>query len=311
MSAIDLTHPLRPVRIPLPLKATAAWRNFVRRTLPMRWTIWTASQSARLDMILRPGRRRQLLNVLRSVGPEPADDRTLNRCLRLARAVRRLGGHSYAPVSGRSREWLLTHLRPQGLEHLDAVRAAGSGAVIVGAHAGLNGWVGPVLRQLGYPLCLTQRRHTTVDIYLLLKRDGMLPHVLAFPEPGEGGPHLKRYHDMLRQGAWLQHVGDFPAEEGGVRGTYMGRPVLCVSAPWRLARLARVPVVPVLLLVDQHGGSRMAVCPPIYLEPATSPPEGLEGPFQAYLDFVSGHLRRQPWNVGLKHWQKLFGRSSP
>ncbi len=63
--------------------------------------------------------------------------------------------------------------------------------------------------------------------------------------------------------------------------------------------------------VRHDVGEDLTVCPPIQVGPAASSPEGLEGPFQAYLDFVGSHLSRQPWNVGLKHWQERFFDSSP
>ncbi len=311
LGGVDLADPLHPVKVPWPAGALAAARNFTYRALPMRWAMALATATTRLDMMRRPDRRRELLSVLRTVVPEQTDERVLRQQLVRARAIRKLGGNTYAAVFRRSRPWLLKNLRPEGLEHLDALHAAGGGAVILATHVGQNGWVGPVLRQLGYPLRLMQRRRTTVDAYMLLRRDGFLRHVLPFPSPAESGLHLKRLHDMLRGGAWIQHVGDFPATEGGLCGTYMGRAVQCVPGPWVLARLARVPVVPVLLLVDGRGKGRLHVCPPIRVEPAASLREGLEELFQTYLDFVSARLRPAPWNVGLKHWQKLFARDWP
>ena len=110
---------------------------------------------------------------------------------------------------------------------------------------------------------------------------------------------------MLRRGAWLQHVGDFPGRGSGVWATYMGRRVQCIDIPWVLARMARVPVIPVLVVADERMRCRLHVGPPIHVGPAASLREGLEVPQQAYFDFVTGHLRPVPWNIALKHWQKL------
>jgi KDO2-lipid IV(A) lauroyltransferase len=260
-------------------------------------------------MIRRPDRRRELLSVLRAISPGGAEGWMRERHLMLARALRKVGGHTYAPVFRRSRPWLLRHLRPEGLEHLDALHAAGSGAVILGSHVGLNAWVGQVLRQLGYPIRLTQRLQTTADHYMLMRRDGSLHSVLPYPPPGQSGPHLKSLYEMLSRGTWVQHTGDFPVPQDGLCGTYMGRPVQCAPGPWVLARLARVPVVPVLMLANERREARLVVCPPIRIEePAASLREGLEGPFQTYLDFVSSRVSRAPWNMGLKHWQKILGQ---
>ena len=307
---VDLADPLGAVRIPWPRAALAVSRNFLYRALPERWATAVTTATTRLDMTRRADRRGQLLGVLRTVLPGQTDERTLRRHLVRARAVRKIGGNTYAPVFRRSRRWLLSHLHPEGLEHLEAIRDAGGGAVILSSHAGLNAWVGPTLCQLGYPLRLTQRRRVSVDSYLLLRRQGLLSRVLPFPSADGSGLHLKWLLDMLRAGTWVQHTGDYPAADG-VPGTYLGRQVRCVPGPWVLARLARVPAVPVLMLMDERGEGRLLVGPPIRVEPASSGRDGLEEPFQAYLDFLGAHLRRAPWNMGLKHWQKLFAQSWP
>jgi lauroyl/myristoyl acyltransferase len=311
LGAIDMADPMRPANVPLPLAALAEVRNFVYRALPLPRAISLAAATSRLDMLRRPGRRRQLLSVLRTVGPAAHDEQELRAHLALARALRKIGANTYAPVFRRSRDWLLKELRPEGLEHLDALRAAGSGAVILSTHAGPNGWVGPALRQLGYPLRLNQRKRSTVDYYVLMRRDGLLASVSPYPSAGESGLHLKKLYALLRKGTWVQHIGDYPVAEGGVRGAYMGRPVQCAPGPWALARLARAPVVPVLFVVDRRHTCRMFVCPPIHVGTASPAREALDGPFQTYLDFLGRHLQAAPWNVGLKHWQKLFATDWP
>lgn len=306
MDGIPFTDPSRPVKVPLPAAALALSRSLLYRCVPLKWSLTFAMATCRLDLAGRPARRRLLQRILQSVAPGAAGESDLNRQLVLARALRKIGAYTYAPVYRRSRQWLMDNFRPEGLEHLEAVKAAGAGAIVLGTHAGQGSWIGPILRQLGYPMRRTQRQRISVDTYLLMKRDGTLPDVLPYPAPGESGPHLKRLYDMLRQGVWMQHVGDFPDQENGISGTYMERRVRCVAGPWVLARIVRVPVVPVLLLTDQNLDSRLLICPPIRVEPAASIREGLEQPLQTYLDFASRHLSAAPWNMGLKHWQKLF-----
>ena len=306
MDGLPFTDPSQPLKVPLPMAAVALSRSIVYRSLPLKWSLAIAMATCRMDLAGRPARRRLLEQVLQSVAPGELSEDELSRQLVLARALRKVGAYTYAPVYRRSREWLMRNFRPQGLEHLDAIRAAGSGAILLGTHAGQSSWIGPILRQLGFPLRRTQRQRISADTYLLMKRDGTLSEVLPFPAAGEGGAHQKRLYDMLRGGVWMQHVGDFPDTENGICGTYMGRSVRVVAGPWALARMARVPVVPALLLTDQHLDSRLLICPPIRVEAGASIRDGLEKPLQTYLDFASRHISAAPWNVGLKHWQKLF-----
>ena len=311
MEGVPFRDPSHPVKIPVRMAVGAVLRIVAFRSLPIKWVLAIAAATCRLDLAARPGRYRALLKAMASVAPGQGGPREVGRHLVVSRALRKVGGYTYAPVFARPVPWLLRTLHPEGLEHLDAIKESGGGAVILGTHIGLNSWVGPTLMHLGYPVRLTQRQRVSVDAFLLLRREGALPNILPFPAPGEGGPHLKKLHGMLRSGTWLQHVGDFADYENGLHGTLMGRPVRCVAGPWALARLARVPVVPCMLVTDMDYNCRLRVCPPISVEPAASVREGLEQPFQTYLDYVSAQLRATPWCVGLKNWQKHFAEDGP
>jgi lauroyl/myristoyl acyltransferase len=311
VDGIPFTDPSRPVKVPLSEAAFALSRSLLYRCAPLKWTLAFGMATCRLDLARRPARRRLLQRLLESVAPGASGESETSRQLVLARALRKIGAYTYAPVYRRSQQWLMDNFRPEGLEHLEAVKDSGGGAIVLGTHAGQSSWIGPILRQLGYPMRRTQRQRISVDTYLLMKRDGTLADVLPYPSPGESGLHLKRLYDMLRQGVWMQHVGDFPDPDNGISGTYMGRRVRCVAGPWVLARIARVPVIPALLLTDENLDSRLLVCRPITVDPGASIREGLEQPLQTYLDFASRHLGAAPWNMGLKHWQKLFPEACP
>jgi len=275
------------------------------QSLPLRWSLALAAFVSGVKLRIRPRRRERLEQLLKPLLPAGISHRYLARQIAIARSIRRVGAYTYAPVFRRSGEWLLRTFRPEGLEYMKEVMASGRGAVIIGTHAGLNAWAAPILRRLGYPVRLMQRATAAKETLLLMRWDRVVSDVLPYPRVGEEGIHLKRLHDLIKAGVWIQHVGDYPDSERGLRGKYLGCDVCCRQAPWALAQLSGVPLLPVLVLVDHEFRVKLVVGPPIHVDRTSSARQSREAAFQSYLDFVNRRLSGMPWNLGLKNWEKL------
>ena len=89
-------------------------------------------------------------------------------------------------------------------------------------------------------------------------------------------------------------------------GQYLGHPVGCRPAPLVLGRLTGAPLVPVLVLADEHLVLRLVVGPPIMVSPDGPSKDAIQAAFQAYLDFLGSRLARAPWNLSLIDWEKLL-----
>jgi hypothetical protein len=298
---LDFANPLQPLSLPLSARLFALPRMMAQRRLPLRLSLLASCWTSALRILFHPRLREHTAHAIRAVATEPLDDGVLNRYVRHAIGLRRMGFHTYGPVSGRSRRWLLRSLHVDGVERLDELKAAGHGAVVLGAHFGLDGWVGPVLRGLGYPSKLIQRRRIAPETYLLLKRDGWLDQVLPYPDETSSGPHLKMLHDMVLSGSWVIHVAD-QYDPQGMQGMLFGREVRCCSAPWVLARLTGAPAVPVLLLADERMRVRMTVGPLLRVPKDAPAHHGTKEAFQTYLDFLTREVRPAPWNVAKASW---------
>jgi hypothetical protein len=185
------------------------------------------------------------------------------------------------------------------------LRAEGTGALFAATHAGLNAWAAPILLGLGYDIRLIQRAEISAEKLLALRLAGWDSRVLPYPEPGAEGLHLKHLHDLLRRGAWAQHVADHPEPETGVSGVLFGRPVRCCRAPWIAARLAAVPVVPVLLPVDDDLRPELVVGEPIRIPQDLPPRKACEAAFLHYLAFVEDTLRGRRRNFSPRHWAAI------
>lgn len=296
---------------PVPLMAYPLYvpRILLYRLLPLRVVLRLAVLHSRFEMQTQPERRRRLEAVLKPLLPDGTSLHDLRRKVVLSRAMRRIGTHTYAPVFRRSKEWLLRTFQPEGLEGLDEVKRSGRGAVILATHAGINGWVAPILNQLGYKTLLMQRPAISPHRLLTLRWDKWDAHVIPHPGFGHAGVHLKRLHSLLRRGEWIQYGGDVSFKGKGVEGQYLGRPVRCGPAPWALGRLAGVPVIPTLMLADERLRPRLIIGPPINVREDLPPEDAGAGAFQTYLDFISRKLAPAPWNISLADWERLLANA--
>jgi lauroyl/myristoyl acyltransferase len=297
--SLDFTDPASPPELAFGDLLDALRRIQMTRWLPMKWTFSLAAQRFRMKR-----RRAPNWDVWREwLGRFTDGEVTLweaERWTLWARIIIAFGASNYAPIFRRSKKRLLRTFRPEGLEHLDRLKAEGSGAVILGSHVGLMGWVGPLLRQLGYPMRLTHRRHISAENLLLMRRDGLDSSVMPYPAEPESGLHLKRLHDMLKRGTWVQHTGDFPDRENGIPARFFDKELQFRRAPWVLARVSGAPAVPVVVLMEEGYECRLVVGPPIHVggEDGCT----VEAGIQEYVDFLSDHVRRAPWNIHRYLW---------
>lgn len=311
MHSLPFADPSARLHVPFGARVKSLARIASQRCLPLRWALAAAGASARVKHRLSPRRARRLEGIYRPFLPPDAAEPDVRRCLALSRVVKHLGTISYAPVFRRSRNWLLRTFRPEGMDALEALRRAGKGAIVLATHAGPLAWVAPVLRQLGYPVWLMERHQIGVVTYLLLCWDKWVDHVLAHPTREGSGPHLKRLVDLLRQGAWIQHLGDFLEPKVGLTGNYLGCRVQYTRAPWIMARLAGVPVIPTLILMDSRYRLRLHFREPLYIGAGASAGHTIESGFQAYLDFVQERTAPAPWNVHAAYVDMVRGAEAP
>jgi lauroyl/myristoyl acyltransferase len=255
-------------------------------------------------------RQRRLLRKLMSPNAPRGE---LERAVAMAFTVKRLGARTYSPVWRRSRDWLLRTFRPEGLQHLAEAKASGGGVVVLTTGAGLKHWGPRILRQLGYPMHMTQRNRMPAEVLVLLKWDRLVPQILPVPPAGQEGLHLKKLHDMIRHGEWLQHVGHHTDEDGGLPGTVFGNEVRCIRGPWELGRLTGAPMFPTVVLMDRDFGFRLVVGRPIRVDRSLPREEGMQAALQAFLDFTATTVFPLPWNVILPtFWEEhVLGTRSP
>lgn len=185
-------------------------------------------------------------------------------------------------------------VRCRGQEHLEAALARGAGAVIATAHVGPWDVAARLLRQA-----------TSAEVVIAMVR--------------EPDARARAFHDAVREqaGVRVAHIGAHPLDglpllrhlrAGGVvaaqldRGAPSGR-VLSVQlfgrafdvpeGPFRLASLARAPVVPLFARRLGHFEYEIVVNPPLALGPNATREE-LTVAAQAATDAMAAFIRETP-----------------
>ncbi len=291
-----------PLRVPIAALPRAWLRLLLHRGLPlpivMRWETFCQY----LDLHRHRPRTNRMIQCLKSLMPSAGDDELQSALLR-NQTLRRIGGHTFAPVFGRTRSWLTHALRPVGLETLDELSRQDKGVIVLGSHIGFISWVGPALINLGYPLYLMQRPHVSPRKRLMIQLSNWTDRMLPWPESEEARRlHLKRLHDMLRENAWMQHLADAPDPISGVEGQLFDHRVRCIRAPWALARLSGAAAVPVLILADDDLRPQLLVGPAIHVASEGPAASAINAAFHTYLKFLEEALAGRRWNMSLSQW---------
>lgn len=262
---------------------------------------WVAARAPRLGL-RAIGQAGGVCNRLGLYGPAPAELRTLlpwlgaGEARKAAREIARrdvqqravdrllIGGHS---------EHLPDLVDASGAGELQAMRDRGQGAVLLDVHFGPIGATGLALERLG--------------LTALLIRFSRLGSRL----PGFEVAHLEGHEDRralaLRRGLdWLRAGGFVAIAADGQLGAETepvpccGRLVTFRRGAFSLARLARVPIVPLLFAWRARGCAIEATaCPPIFPGTGGSPLEQEARMARAVADWLDARVRARPESLSV------------
>jgi KDO2-lipid IV(A) lauroyltransferase len=149
----------------------------------------------------------------------------------------------------------------RGVEHLDAARAAGRGAILLGAHYGnfelVGAWCGQrhpldfVVKPLSNPrveaMLVEQRRRAGVGQIAL-------------------GSGVRRVYAALRANRWVALVADQDARRHGVFVPFLGRPASTPIGPAELSLRTGAPIVMGFTERLADGRQRLTIHPPLWPE---------------------------------------------
>lgn len=233
------------------------------------------------------GRRRRIaqINLELCFAQKPATEK--HRLLRDAFRSLGMGLLETACLWFRDRQFLLSHVEFDGVEHLHAARKSGTGVILLQAHF--------TTLELGASLIATKvpmdanydpPKNPLFAAFLLDRRGRYVENMI-------GNRSMRQMVRSLRGGGcvWYspdQHVGQ---SDGGVMTRFFGREVLTVDGVSRMAKMTGAAVVPFLSVrVEGNTGYRLKVFPPLQDFPGRCSIEDT----QRINDLLEAHIREYP-----------------
>ncbi len=191
------------------------------------------------------------------------------------------------------RRWSPGELRAlvkvDGIEHLEAARAAGRGAVIVAGHFGSWEFGGVIIPALGFKtsVVIGEQSNARVDDVTNELRSrhglGLIPKASA----------LKKVLTTLRSNEFVALLADQDARKGGVIVDFLGRPASTVRGPALFAIRARCPIIP--LTVHREGKYHRATFEaPLWADPVLDEEANVLALTRYYVDALSRQIRAHP-----------------
>jgi len=264
--------------------------SFIANTLPRSLGNWTALRIADCRYFLKPRLREAVRANLKVIlGPE-ASAAHLHYELRWT--FRSFGKQVYEFVGNRrfDARFVDRCVTFQGLEHVEAARRAGRGAVLVSAHLG-NWELGPAAmsyRNIPVLSIIQAQSNPRIHRFFMSQRQGR--NYKAVQVGAAARPVLRH----LKDNGLLAVLGDRPYGEKGVEVDFFGRSVPFPEGPARMALASGAAYIPGFVL-RRFDDSFI-----ISFKPAISPPAGgdrdekVRAMTQEYARILEGLVRENP-----------------
>jgi KDO2-lipid IV(A) lauroyltransferase len=148
--------------------------------------------------------------------------------------------------------------RVSGLEHLERVRAAGRGAILLSGHVGNFELQGALLGQR-HPVDFVVRPLSNPAVESLLSR------ARAGAGVGEisAATGTRKVYEALRANRWVAMLGDQDARRQGVFVPFFGHPASTAIGPARFALATGAPIVMGFDLREPDGRHVLEIDPPL------------------------------------------------
>lgn len=154
---------------------------------------------------------------------------------------------------------VITHAR--GLEHLDAAKRTGRGAIVLTAHYGDFGLLGAWLGRLN-PLDMFGKALENPAVEAMLVEtceEAGMRRIVA-------GPGLKSLITGLKGNRWAMMLADQDAGRGGVFVPFMGRLCSTTTGPAEISLRTGAPIVMAFITRRDDARNEVDVLPPLAIE---------------------------------------------
>ncbi len=178
------------------------------------------------------------------------------------------------------------------MDHLRAIRADGRGVVLAVPHMGNWDLAGVAAHRLGVPVFFLARRQKNplVDDYLNRMRGTTGVDTLLTDDARLGREVVRR----LKSGKVFAMLPDIRARVPDLATTFLGQPANLASGMATFARLARVPILPVVLLRTGWTRHQWIPGPLVHPDPALDSRADVLRMTRLVLDYFEPAIRAQP-----------------
>jgi len=176
----------------------------------------------------------------------------------------------------------------RGIEHLEAAKHAGRGAIVLTAHYGDFGLLGAWLGRLN-PLDLFGKALQNPAVEAMLVQtceEAGVRRIVA-------GPGLRRLVAGLRSNHWAMMLADQDAGSGGVFVPFMGRLCSTTPAPAEISLRTGAPIIMAFITRRDDGRNDVDVLPPLNLERPDAP-DAVERLTALHTAVLEGWVRTHP-----------------
>ncbi|MCX7847004.1 MAG: CPBP family glutamic-type intramembrane protease [bacterium] len=182
------------------------------------------------------------------------------------------------------------YVKPEGLEHVEAVRARGQAIVFFTGHYG-NWEIFPLgCGLLGYPFSGVARPFHNEWIYGRVLRVRCASGVRILDKRNIAGEVLRR----LRAGEMVGFVGDQYAGEDGVATLFFGRRASTSGAMAAFARKTGAALIAAFDHVRADGSHRPVIYPAFEVGRSEDPERDIAEATQRLMDYLEAEIRRDP-----------------
>lgn len=189
-----------------------------------------------------------------------------------------------------------------GRDRLEAARAAGKGAILLGSHMGNGALLAALLARQGLPVSVVFRQARMMSAGLFER--GLPRYGIEAIQANAGMRAYAAMLDALRHGRILfvmMDQGIKPSQEGVVL-RFLGKDMPMPAGPAQLARQSRAPVLP-LAMTAAEPAWRFAIGEPL----AASPGATLAADVEALARATERNILATPqfWSWHLRRWRKF------
>ena len=260
---------------------------------------WFGGVFATIEFLINRGRRSRYSKVLKRVFPEG-----LSRAREL-RIIRRFFRRSrcdklfYLIYDKLPRSKVVSRIRFQGREHLDAALARGDGVYLAMSHHGSHHVLGILLSLLGYRITGIRDRHEgALRSYMQLKVGPTVPE-FSLVQVLYADDFPREIFRRFRENRLVISALDVNRQRGmqlkTCPVTIFGEQREFLTGTMQIALRCGATIVPTFLVSRPNFYYRVVVNPPIY-DPGAASGErpSLKTLMQAYADAIAEHIRMHP-----------------